>query len=663
MRVDSRKLLLVGVLVLISTLAVNGAASKEPAIVKDVSFSNTGDSLEAKITASDDSKYTYFELANPHRLVVDFHGIQNTISFKDKQINAAGVERVRTSYFSDGNRKATRIVFDLKRDVPYRVIEDGSGVIRIVFGQTAKAPANQTVGPVMIPASLTRPRTPAPLLESALLVADPIAAPQLPPVAESSAAVPAVLTASAAVPAATVTPTRQTQVTVAPPAAPQIQGASPTVMQQYTGEIISLDLRDYDIKDFFRLISEISGLNVVLDPNVNGTVTLKLTDVPWDQALDVVLKNYQLGGQLQGNVLRIATNATLQSEQSAQAALRTAQEQAAPLETRTYILNYTKASEVNTTLKGLTTTRGSIIVDPRRNALIVTDVPAQFGKLETMIKFIDTAQQQVDIEARLLQANKSFSRDIGNQIGLLIGANGGNIVTGVPGNNSPVNRTGGLGPISGNNLPLIANFPAAATSGLSFLIKPGGDILLDEIISAAEASGTARLISRPHVTTQNNQPATIQQGTQIPVQTNVNNTITVQFTSFALQLTVTPQISAAGTILMNVNITNSQPDFARAVNGIPSVASQSATTQVMIPDGGTAVIGGILVDTDSVNIRQVPGLGSLPLIGTLFKETNTVKSTAELMFFITPRIKPVDSISVLSPGVDLSPHPEAPQQR
>jgi type IV pilus assembly protein PilQ len=392
-------------------------------------------------------------------------------------------------------------------------------------------------------------------------------------------------------------------------------------------------------------------------------VTLKLTDVPWDQALDVVLKNYQLGGQLQGNVLRIATNATLQAEQSAQAALRNAQEQASPLETRTYILNYTKAAEVNTTLKGLTTTRGSIIVDPRRNALIVTDVPANFGKLESMIKFIDTAQQQVDIEARLLQANKSFSRDIGNQIGLLIGANGGNVLTGVPSNLSPVTRTSGLGPISGNNLPLIANFPAAATSGLSFLIKPGGDVLLDEIISAAEASGTARLISRPHVTTQNNQPATIQQGTQIPVQTNVNNTITVQFTSFALQLTVTPQISAAGTILMNVNITNSQPDFARAVNGIPSVASQSATTQVMIPDGGTAVIGGILVDTDSVNIRQVPGLGSLPLIGTLFKETNTVKSTAELMFFITPRIKPVDSISVLSPGVDLTPRPETLQQR
>jgi type IV pilus assembly protein PilQ len=182
------------------------------------------------------------------------------------------------------------------------------------------------------------------------------------------------------------------------------------------------------------------------------------------------------------------------------------------------------------------------------------------------------------------------------------------------------------------------------------LIQPGGDVLLDEIITAAEAKGTAKLISRPRVTTQNNIPANIQQGTQIPVQTNVNNTITTTFQSFALQLTVTPQITEAGTILLQVNITNSQPDFARAVNGIPSVANQSATTQVLIPDGGTAVIGGILVDTDSLNIRQVPGLGDLPIIGTLFKNTTTVKSTAELVFFITPRIKPLDSISVLAPG-------------
>jgi type IV pilus assembly protein PilQ len=209
-------------------------------------------------------------------------------------------------------------------------------------------------------------------------------------------------------------------------------------------------------------------------------------------------------------------------------------------------------------------------------------------------------------------------------------------------------------------LPLISNFPAAGTSGLSFLIQPGSNILLDEIISAAEASGTAKLISRPRVMTQNNVPATIQQTTQIPVQTNVNNTISVQFQSFGLNLNVNPQITDAGTILLQVTVTNQQPDFARAVNGVPSVASQSATTQVLVPDGGTAVIGGILVDQDTLNVRQVPGLGSLPVIGTLFKNTNTIKSTAELIFFITPRIKALDTISVLAPGDET---PAQQQQR
>jgi type IV pilus assembly protein PilQ len=369
-----------------------------------------------------------------------------------------------------------------------------------------------------------------------------------------------------------------------------------------------------------------------------------------------------LGGQLQGNVLRIATNGTLQSEQAFLKALRDAQELATPLATRTFTLNYTKAEAVGTILGRLLTPRGSIIQDPRRNALIISDIPQQFGNLETMVKFLDTPAKQVEIEARLLQANKTFTRDIGNQLGVLFGAVSGNILTGVPNASSPFIRTPTPRVTAGgSSLPLNANFPVAATSGLSFLIQPGGDVLLDEIIGLAETSGTAKLISRPKVMTQNNVPATIQQTTQIPVQTNVNNTITTQFQSFGLNLNVNPQITEAGTILLQVTITNQQPDFARAVNGIPSVASQSATTQVLVPDGGTAVIGGILVDQDTINVKQVPGLGSVPIIGTLFKSTNTAKSTAELIFFITPRVKPLDAISVLAPGQE---NPAAqPQQR
>jgi type IV pilus assembly protein PilQ len=349
----------------------------------------------------------------------------------------------------------------------------------------------------------------------------------------------------------------------------------------------------------------------------------------------------------------------LQAEQTAQKALD-AQELATPLVTRTFNLSYTKTDAAGAILTSLLSARGKIVPDPRRNALIITDIPSQFTNLTDMVKFLDTPAKQVEIEARLIQANKSFSREIGNQLGFLFGARTGNILTGLPGEVSPFTRNPVPRATNGSSLPLVANFPVAAKSGLSFLLQPGGDILLDEIIGAAEARGTAKTISRPRVTTQNNVAATIQQGTQIPVQTNVNNTVTVQFQSFSLSLTVTPQITDAGTILLTAQITNSQPDFAKAVNGIPSVASQSAQTQVLVPDGGTAVIGGILIDIDTINVLQVPGLGSLPLIGNLFKSTSTVKSTGELIFFITPRIKPLDAITVLAPSEE---NPAQPQQR
>jgi type IV pilus assembly protein PilQ len=665
MRVDSRKFLSVGLLVLISTLAVNGATARENAAVKDVSFSTIGDSLEVKITASQETKFTYFELNDPHRLVMDFHGIQDDLGFRERQIANFGVRRVRTAFFESKDRKATRIVFDLNDNALYRVLDDGAGTLRIVFGQTARAPLNLTAGPPIIPApsETALAARPTVKLDPALFGGE-TAEPVPPAIAEAS------VTARTGSARAVVTPAvaplqpppqqNPTQIQIVPATPPQVPATGSTPIPQYSGEIISLDLRDYDVKDFFRLMSEVSGLNVVLDPNVAGTVTLKLTDVPWDQALDVVLKNYQLGGQLQGNVLRIATNNTLQAEEQARKALRDAQDLASPLDTRTYILNYTKADTVSTTLTRMLSPRGTIIQDARRNALIITDLPAQFGRVDQLVKFLDTAAQQVEIEARLLSANKSFSREIGNQLGFLYGNRGGNVVTGIPGPGSPFQRTPPpRATAGGSGTPLIANFPAAATSGLSFLIQSGGDVILDEIITAAEAHGTAKLISRPKVTTQNNIAATISQGTQIPVQTNVNNTITTQFLNFSLQLTVTPQITEAGTILLRVQIENSQPDFARAVNGIPSVGTQRAATEVLIPDGGTAMIGGILVDNDSVNVRQVPGLGSLPLIGTLFRNQSTIKSTAELIFFITPRIKSPDSIAVAAPEAGTA----VPQQR
>jgi type IV pilus assembly protein PilQ len=653
----SRKCLIIGIgILLLATFVVYGASPKAVAVVKDVSLNKTGQSLEVTITATEESKFTSFELNKPHRLVVDFPGIQNGLHFKEKQVAASGVERIRTSLFTSGERQATRIVFDLAENTHYQVTSEGSRV-RVLFGAGPEKSPAQAVAQAAAPLAVPSPATSSPAEPAVAEPAAPIAAQPLvaepakeAPVLAAESVTPQPLTPATSLAAAltSVQPTQQITIAPPPPSSPVTAPAQP---QRYTGELTSWDLKDVDVKDFFRLLGDISGLNIVLDPNVSGNLTLLLKDVPWDQALDIVLQNHQLGGQLQGNVLRIATNGTLQNEENQRKALRDAKELAVDLATKMYQLNYTKAPAMALILRPMLSTRGTIIQDPRKNALIVSDIPAQFTKVDQTVKALDTPAPQVQIEARLLSANKSFSRELGNQLGFIFGNNSINKLTGGTRTGSPFVRTPPPSvTVGGGGLPLAVDLPAAGTSGLAFLMGAGTDIVLDEIITAAEASGTAKLISRPNVMTQNNQAATISQGTKIPVQTNVNNTISVQFLDFSLRLTVTPQITEAGTILLTVDVENSQPDFARSVNGVPSVATQQATTQVLIQDGGTAVIGGILVDTDSLNVRQVPGLGSVPLVGHLFKNTQTIKSTSELFFFITPRVKSPDTLELTAPG-------------
>jgi type IV pilus assembly protein PilQ len=652
---DFRKFLVFGVLVLILTLAVQAASPKEAATVKDVAVTSSGPALEAKITASEAARFTYFELEGPRRLVVDFHGLQNGVAFTQKTVQLAGLERIRTSYFSTEARKATRIVFDLAGGVNYQVVDDGAGVVRVVFGDPGKivpvenVPVNLVAGPPV----LVKEEQTSPGLSRASLAA--LATIQLAP-AQSAALLQSQVVQAAAATTTALAPAPQGQpsgqITTATPRTVPVL-VTPATPQTFNGELVNFDLKDTDIKDFFRLIGDISGLNIVLDNNVAGNVTLQLKTLPWDQALDIVLKNYNLGGVLDGNVLRIATRATLTAEDAQRKAAADAIVNATPMVDRTFIINYRKAAEVAATLTAskVVSSRGTVTAETGRNALLIQDIPSQFENIQKMIAFIDVASQQVDIEARLLTANKSFSKELGSQLGMVIGNNNGNILTGGSGASSPFARTPPpRATTGGSGIPLMSNLPAAATSGLAFLMQPGSDIILDSIITASEARGTAKLMSRPHVVTQNNMPAEISQGTQIPVQTNVNNTISVSFIAFALKLNVTPQITEAGTILMTVEIENSQPDFARAVNGVPSVSSQKATTVALVADGATMMIGGIYVDTDSLNVRQVPGLGSIPIIGTLFKHTQSLKSQAELLFFITPRIRAADSVVATAPG-------------
>jgi len=513
-------------------------------------------------------------------------------------------------------------------DVAFKVSDDPTGNVRVHFGSDAaesSPPVTLVAGPVVVaPAVAVADAKPLPAVI--------VEVPQAPIVAAAVVPPPPVVTRWLR----RCLPRPSFRRLPLPPSLAQSQVASP-----YNGEITSFDLKDLDLKDFFRLISSFSGLNIIVDPAVTGTVTMTMTSVPWDQALDIVLKNNQLGKELQGNVLRIAKLSTLQAEEAAVKDLQEAKNLTSDLIQKTYILNYTKADAVAATLTKMLSSRGAIIQEPRRNALIVADLPSQFAKLDRLVQFVDTPAQQVEIEARLLQANKSFSRELGNQLGLCLATR---VRTGcrewVRWDRAPFTRSPAPGvTANGSSIPLSVNLPAAGTSGLSFLLGAGADIILDEIITAAEANGTAKLISRPKVVTQNNVPANIQQGTQIPVQTSQNNTVSVQFLQFCTAVERHAADHRCRDDHPASTDRNSAPDFAKAVNGIPSVTTQKAQTGgIMISDGGTAVIGGILVDSDSYNLRQVPGLGSVPLIGHLFKNTQVIKSTSELLFFITARI-------------------------
>jgi type IV pilus assembly protein PilQ len=414
---------------------------------------------------------------------------------------------------------------------------------------------------------------------------------------------------------------------------------------RYTGEPISVNLKDVDLKDFFRLIHEISGLNVVLDPAVKGSLTIVLDEVPWDQALDIVLQNNGLDKQLSGNVLRIATRDTLKREAESQRDLEKAQAEAIAPVTVTRVLSYGKAEKMKDTLKKFLSSRGDILSDDRSNQLIIRDIPSVIPIVDNLIRQLDRKSQQVEIEARVVSASRSFAQDIGVQLGFAGTATGGRSVAAgdsAVGNSSVVTSPipppfiGGTG-----GLPFNVNLGASApTSGL-FLGHRSPNFAVDFFITAAEAKGVGKLLSKPRVVTQNNEKAIVKQGTKIPIQTTINNTISIQFIDAVLKLEVTPQITAEGTVFMDVLVENTSidPGIPR-VQGVPALDTQSAETKILVADGGTVVIGGIIISTQRVDTSEVPLLGSLPIIGHLFKRNNVSITSNELLFFLTPRIIP-----------------------
>ncbi|MGD0545328.1 MAG: type IV pilus secretin PilQ [Candidatus Acidiferrales bacterium] len=646
--------------------------------IRQVNLSQNGDLTDVNVVGTGKLNYHAMRLQNPDRLVLDFSGAHLKTSEKHIASNLEPVREIRLAQFSP---EVSRIVIDLRQATPYNITSSDSGITiefsaKATKGAVKSTPSAQPVdvtttklespkpapavseatqpkqvsAPVIIlPSTLTQPT--AALAIPAVAVPQPqdqqvgLAAKQVATEGAASASNPNGADASASAPASA---------SSQPITNATVQAQTPPPSGKYSGEPISVNLKDVDLRDFFRLIHEISGLNIVVDPSVKGSLTIVLDDVPWDQALDIVLKNNGLDKQLDGNVLRIATKDTLKKEADQNRELAKAQAEAADVVTTTRQLSYAKAEDLVPTLKKFLSSRGDVLADSRSNTLIIRDIPSVLPVMDNLLRQLDRKSQQVEIEARVVAANRSFTRDIGTQFAAAVSLGGGQSVLGGASTvgTSPIVRnsptplppiivgTGGSNITSGS-MPLITNLGATTpTSALSYAFS-SQNFALDFIISAAEERGVGKLISKPKVITQNNQKAIVKQGTKIPVQTIVNNTVSVQFVDAVLELDVTPQITAEGTIYMDVTVTNDQIDTAiPRVQGIPAIDTQQANTKVLVSDGATVVIGGIIVSSQQRTVDQVPLFGSIPVVGNLFKHTLVNTSSLELLFFLTPRILP-----------------------
>lgn len=442
----------------------------------------------------------------------------------------------------------------------------------------------------------------------------------------------------------------------APPAQQSSQAAT---LRQFSGNPIDVDYQSANLRTVLRQLAEIGGVNLVIDPTVptDTTVDLKLTQVPWNQVMDVVMRTGKLTSELDGTVLRVLTLEAFTEEAGLIAKRRTATDLVPELETLRLRLSYATATEIVQLLETAGfISRGMAQAEPRMNMLIVKASPRTIAEIRSLMAELDRPEPQVEIEARIVQANRDTARalgvqwgfngrvspELGNTTNLAFpnrGVVGGRVVE-----QGPVTQGPGAGSDpraqSTEQTGTAVNLPVpGASSALGLALGAvNGAFNLDVQLSALEGEGNLKVISTPRVTTQNNHQAEITQGFQIPIQVVANNTVTVQFQDAALKLVVTPKITAANTVIMNVILENGFPDFSRTVGGNPSINTQRAQTEVQVPDGVTTVIGGILQTTESSSLDRTPGVSRLPLLGWLFRRTQSSNESQELLVFITPRI-------------------------
>jgi type IV pilus assembly protein PilQ len=426
--------------------------------------------------------------------------------------------------------------------------------------------------------------------------------------------------------------------------------------RRYRGRRIDLDFNNADIHNILRLLAEVGGVNIVTSDDVSGTVTIRMRNVPWDQALEVILQAKGLGMVRRGNLIRVAPLETLEKERELAIERRKQLETLEPLETRLVPVSYATATDLEPRVEELLSERGSVSVDERTNVLIVRDIADTLDDIEELIRTLDTQTPQVLVEARIVEATSQYVRDVGiqwggdvtmstatgNPTGLIFPANLGVI----GGNYDQQTPTGGLSPfqrsISSPNFAV--NLPATTSTGQGGALgitmgALGGGVNLAVRLSAAEANGVVRIISSPRILTLDNHEAHIAQGTLIPYSQISAQGVQTAFQEAKLELRVRPHVTSDGSVSMHVKVTRDEPDFTRtSPRGDPTILKREAETDLLIEDGHTAVIGGIYTRNTGRQVDQIPFFGDIPILGVLFQRRRVRDERNELLIFLTPRI-------------------------
>ncbi|MCC6544472.1 MAG: type IV pilus secretin PilQ [Nitrospirae bacterium] len=646
-------------------------ASVKPQLnmVRELIFNETKDNNSLKIVADNEISVDSF-IVEGDKLVVDVRDADTSIGPSEKVVDSNLISKIRMGVHSSPSNKV-RFVADLKRAVKYEVNKQGNEITINVYPkeemtQTAvRLAASKPVlegnidsGDTDSAASVTPKVENTPKVEvSQLPKVDKVKASAVPQEdkVESTpkvevAQVPKVEKVKAAAAPQEVKADSSSKVE-APQAQKEknISSADTKVASvppgknnngQLNNRKVSLDFQDADVVNVLRLLAEVSKLNMIIGDNVKGKITVKMLDIPWDQALNIILKMKGLGKIHENNVVRIDTLASIAQQQEEEARAKDAMVKAEDVSTKIIPVNYARARELAESIKKTLSARGDITIDERTNTLIVKDVADKHEEISNLLKTLDRPTPQVLIEARIVQADTNFARDLGVQWG-------GNYASN-PGDYNMSVVSGPTGTVSAPTTGFAVNLPATGIAGtkgsVGFTIgKTIGDAFnLDLRLSAGETKGLTKILSAPKIATLDNREAIIQQGESIPYKTYSQEGTKTEFIDATLTLKVTPKVTPDGHISMNINITKNRQGSI-IVEGTPSINKKEATTEVLVKDGETTVIGGIYELSDSDNASMLPWMNKIPILGWLFKNTSQSNIKSELLIFITPKIIPVTS--------------------